>query len=194
MSYALDGGHTMDEIGIKIERSYSKPYEWEYIEFSASNGDSQGATFLDCGEHDFKKFGKALSLFPKKIPDEYSYTIESEYDTVDFTLHAYTDKLEHTTLEIGTKSHDDVDDEYRILILAEPSAIHRLGELLVEFSKPKYRLLKWSLSPDNDVLVEWEHPKQDSRKPPKTKEGKKGWTFGREAVKKNSDWNFDLYR
>ena len=191
MSYALDGGHTMDEIGIKIERSYSKPYEWEYIEFSASNGNFQGGTFLDCGAHDFKTIGKALGLFPKKIPDEYSYTIESEYDTVDFTLHAYADKLENTTLEIGIKGPDD---ECRILIATETSAVHRLGGLLFEFSKPKYRLLKWSLTSNNDAVVEWEYPKGDSRKPPNTKEGKKGWTFGREAVKKNSDWNFDLYR
>lgn len=184
----------MDEVGIEIERSHPGEYNWERILFSASNGDCQGDTFLDCGIGNFEEIGKALSLFLKKSPDEYSYTLESEWGGGDFTLHAYADKLGHTNLEITIKS---AHDERRFLIPVEPAAIHRLGELVLEFSRPKYRLLRWSLNPDNDALVEFEYPKQEQsklkhpkldpateewerlrRKHLKPEEGKTGWTFG----------------
>ena len=62
----------MDEVGIKIERSYQGDGEWERILFSVTIGDCHVETFLDCGEENFKEIGKALMVFPKKRPDEYS--------------------------------------------------------------------------------------------------------------------------
>ena len=46
--------------------------------------------------------------------------------------------------------------ECRFSIMAEPWAIHRLGELILRFSDSKYCALKWSLNSDDDELVEWE--------------------------------------
>jgi hypothetical protein len=155
-------GSTMDEVGIKIERSYQGDGEWERILFSASIGDCHDDTSLDCGEGNFKEIGNALRVFPKKRPDEYSCTLESEYGSGDFKLHAYADKLGHTNLEIVIERADN--NERRFLIPAEPAAIQRLGELFLKFSKPKYRLGIWSLNPDSVTLLEWELPKLEHPK------------------------------
>jgi hypothetical protein len=45
-------------------------------------------------------------------------------------------------------------EECKFSIEVEPWAIHRLGELLKEFSTLKYSHLRWSLNPDNDLLIE----------------------------------------
>ena len=166
-----------NEGGIKIERSYPEPYEWERILFSSNNSAFQVDTLLDCGIRNFEEIGEALILFPKKSPDEYSFTLESEWGGGDFSLHAYADKLGHTTLEVTIQSR--AVGQCRISFTTTPSEIHRLGELLLGFSKPKYRGLKWSLEGDNDALMEWDH----TESPSKYKEKKNGWTFG-----PNPDW------
>ena len=81
-------GRIMDEIGIKIERNYQGDGEWEHIFFSVSIGDCHDDTSLDCGEGNFKEIGKTLMVFPKKRPDEYSCTLESEYGSGDYRPHS----------------------------------------------------------------------------------------------------------
>ncbi|MBI4188594.1 MAG: hypothetical protein HY529_05255 [Chloroflexi bacterium] len=109
----------------------------------------------------------------------------------------------HTDL-VKSLTRDEFDGERLVSFKVEPSAVHRLGELLLRFSERqrdsgllKYRILRWSPNPDDDTLVEWEHPKLECPKRPKMdptlaewerlkkkhptpeeKAMKKGWTFG----------------
>jgi hypothetical protein len=173
----------MDEIGIEIERQEPQYYEREEgdnIVFSANSGVFQGSISIMGIWFDWR-IGKALSAFPRKLPDEYSYEIGSnkpDNKSPYFSLRAYTrDNLGHTALQVtmNNKKDSPEDGECCFSIVAERSAINRLGKLISEFSNEKYRLLKWSPKPDNDALVEWEHPKL---KPQKPKEEEPPLTFG----------------
>jgi hypothetical protein len=150
----------MDEIGIRIVR-YEQLYPEVLNLFWASNGLFQGGIRFYFERGHLKRMGKALSSFPDKIPGECSYSIGSQHpdDKSSYLiLRAYmADNQGHTALQVVMNNKDDVPDEgeCRFSIMAEPWAIHRLGELLLKFSDSKYCALNWSLNSDNDMLEEW---------------------------------------
>jgi hypothetical protein len=150
----------MEEIGIEINLGYEDD-TMLCLQFTANNGRFQGQFLWYCYPNELKEIGNALSTFPKKVPDEYLFELGSPQDRVNylynFALHAYTyDKSGHSALEITIKVNYDKpeEEECRFSIKAEAWAFHRLGEQIIEFSKLKYSLLKWSLNPDNDILLE----------------------------------------
>ena len=150
----------MRTIGIQLKRY---PFEEPnlHLMFSASNGFFNG--FLDyfCNANDLKEIGIALQSFPKKIPDDYLYEIGSKRPQDNFAyyfaLHAYTiDQSGHCALQvvIDNRQAKPYEGECRFSIKAEPSAINRLGEMLLTFSNLKHLSMNWSLTGENDRLVE----------------------------------------
>lgn len=150
----------MDEIGIDIRLGFEDEYILA-LPFRVNNGRFQGQLLWYCYPEELKKIGNALSPFPEKVPDEYLFEVGSPKPEDNmvfyFMLRAYTYDLGgHCALEIAIKINWDKpkQEECRFSIEAEPWAIHRLGELLKEFSTLKYSYLKWSLNSDNDLLIE----------------------------------------
>jgi hypothetical protein len=140
----------MDEIGIEINRSYAD-IDGLVLGLEANNGRFYGR--LDewlCQPEDLKQIGEGLSPFPSKIPDEYIYRTELLHYLM---LRAYTtSKTGDCAIEIAIKD-TETQEECRFSIKAEAWAVHRFGELLKNFSTLKYSFLRWSLDPDNDLLV-----------------------------------------
>ncbi len=151
----------MDEIGIRIVR-FDQQVPEELNLFWASNGLFQGGIRFYLERGHLKRMGKTFSPFPDKIPGECSYSIGSQRpdDKSSYLmLHAYmADNWGHTALQVVMNNKDNAPDEgeCRFSIMAEPWAIHRLGELVLKFSDSKYCALRWSLNSDDDELVEWE--------------------------------------
>ncbi len=80
-----------------------------------------------------------------------------------------TSTIEHNTaiqISMGKRSY---------LILTNPLAINRLGELLVQYSQPKYRLLKWSVKGDVNEVKEPALGFLPKPRPPKIDYGRDGW-------------------
>jgi hypothetical protein len=76
----------MDEIGILIKRNpYEEPYLLD-LKFTAFNGEFQGQFEWYCNPSELEEIGKALSPFPTKIPDEYSYDVDRNW--FRFTIRA----------------------------------------------------------------------------------------------------------
>jgi hypothetical protein len=155
----------MDEIGITINRNDSEGTILEGINanvtIEANNGEFQGKLGCYITHTQFEIIGKALSSFPSKIPDNYSF--ENNGELIDdgyysyFKLDASSNKLGKCVITVYLKKNvlmTKLEGECRLSIMAEPWAIHRLGELLKEYSKLKYVSLVWSLNPDNDLLIE----------------------------------------
>ena len=178
----------MYEIGIRIMR-FEQVVPEESNLFWASNGLFQGGIRLHLDRGHLERIAKTLSPFPDKIPGECSYSIGSKRpdDNSDYLmLRAYmADNQGHTALQVVMNNKEDGPDEgeCRFSIMAEPWAIHRLGELILRFSDSKYCALKWSLNADNDELMEWE---------PLDPWWKEEWNELREALKgpwpKGQDW------
>ncbi len=151
----------MKIIGIQIRRfPYEEPYLVNLV-FSASNGVLNGRLEYYCNASDLKDIGKALRSFPRKVPDEYSYEIGStkpeDRFAYYFAIHAYTtDGSGHCALQIVIDNNGKRPDEEacRFSIKAEPSAINRLGALLITFSKLKHHGIIWSVSGEADCLIE----------------------------------------
>ena len=162
----------MDYIGIEIGRDWAWSASWEEEGWVwANDGSSQGKIVTDYwedrGQEHLIKMGKALRRFPKKVPGQYSREVREKADFPYFVLRAHADNPEHIFLEIILKSR--AEEERCISFTVEPSAIHRLGELLLEFSKWerhsfKYHILRWSPNPNNDELVEFELSKREQPK------------------------------
>jgi hypothetical protein len=161
MTVFLKGDCKMAEIGITIVRQ-NQDFDEDLVFFWERNEVFQGGIRLLLNKSHVKGIGKALSPFPDKIPGECSYSIgskRSEDKSEYLMLRAYTaDKQGHTALQINMNNKSDTPDEGEcsFSIMAEPWAIHRLGELTLRFSDRKYRALNWSLNADEDVLVEWD--------------------------------------
>jgi hypothetical protein len=140
----------MDEIGIEINRP-SHGVDDILLELKANNGRFYGR--LDewfCNPEDLIRIGQSLNSFPSKIPDEYIYKTELVHYLM---LRAYTtSKTGDCALEIAIKDKE-TQEECRFSIKAEAWAIHRLAELLKNFSKMECSFLKWSLDPENDILA-----------------------------------------
>jgi hypothetical protein len=137
---------------------YEEPYHL-HLKFSASNGLFDGSLEYFCNANDLKEIGEALRSFPKKIPNEYIYQIGSPEGNFAcyFSLRAYiTDLSGHCALQIVIDNNQKGTDEAecRFSIKAEPSAINRLDELFLTFSKLKHSELNWSLSGETDCLVD----------------------------------------
>ncbi|MGB7582114.1 MAG: hypothetical protein WBL85_06675 [Sedimentisphaerales bacterium] len=138
----------MDTIGIQLKRyPYEEPYHLN-LALSASNGLFAGQLEYFCNADDIKKIGTTLQSFPNKIPDEYLYEIGSAQkgnnSAYYFALHAYTtDMSGQCALQIVIDNNRDKPDEgaCRFSIKAEPSAINRLGKLLLRFSEMKHQTL-----------------------------------------------------
>jgi hypothetical protein len=151
----------MNAVGIQLKRyPYEEPYHLHLV-FSASNGLFEGHLEFFCNATGIKELGTALHSFPNKIPDAYSYEIGSAQKENNsayyFALHAYTtDMSGRCALQIVVDNNQDKPDEgaCRFSIKAEPSAINRLGKLLLTFSEMKHQTLNWSLSGENDCLIE----------------------------------------
>jgi len=171
----------MAEIGIEIERQYQEEYEDNTVVFSANSGVFQGSIAICLDVGNLMRIGKALSTFPKKVPDEYSCVMGSNQPddkSPYFVFRAYTrDNLGHTALQVtmNNKKDSPEDGQCCFSIIAERSGINRLGKLILKFSDWKYRTFKWSPYPDKDSLVEWEYLKLP--KSPEPKEVKEGRTF-----------------
>ncbi len=161
MNNAMFGARRMKTIGIQITRfPYEEPYLLSLV-FSATNGVFDGRLEYYCNASDLTDIGKALRPFPTKVPDEYSYEIGStkpeDKFAYHFALHAYTtDMSGHCALQVVIDNNRDIPDEgaCRFSIQTEPSALNRLGELLLEFAKLKHHELNWTLSGEGDSLVE----------------------------------------
>lgn len=151
----------MNIIGIQLKRyPYEEPYNL-HLDLSASNGLFAGQLGYFCNADDIKEIGTALQSFPNKIPDEYLYEIGSarqeDNSAYYFALHAYTtDRSGQCALQIVIDNNQDKPNEgaCRFSIKTEPSAINRLGKLLLRFSETKHHTLNWSLSGENDCLIE----------------------------------------
>jgi hypothetical protein len=151
----------MQTIGIQLKRyPYEEPYHLHLL-FSANNGLFGGVLEYFCNADDLKKIGLALQSFPENIPDDYIYEIGSTRPEDNFAyyfaLHAYTtDTSGHCAFQIviDNKRNKPTEGECRFSIEAEPSAINRLGELLLIFSELKHHSMDWSLAGDCDSLVE----------------------------------------
>jgi hypothetical protein len=154
----------MDEIGIEIGRI------WDNVDdegwFSVNDGSCRGKirTGWEAPNH-LIKMGKALSRFPRKIPDKYSYEIRQQrgFPHSYLALRAHADNTEHALLEVMMKgtdeeadhpqerdiftpvrlsidlvksqTRDEFDGEVLVSFKVEHLAIHRLGELLLKFSE-----------------------------------------------------------
>jgi hypothetical protein len=142
----------------------------DLVLFSAGNGAFQGRIQLYLEKRHLKQIAKAFSSFPDKIPNESSFSVGSlqpENKSQYLMLRAYTaGQLAPAALQIIMNNKRDTPDEgeCRFSILAEPWAIHRLGELVLRFSDYKYRALHWSLDSDNDALSKWGNETEDMRR------------------------------
>jgi hypothetical protein len=151
----------MDEIGIAITLGFEDE-SMLCLNFKANNGRFQGQLpEWYCYPSEIEKIGTALSSFPSGVLDEYLWEVGSakpeDRHLYYFAIRAYTfDKAGHCALELTMKLNQDkpAEAECHFSIVAEPWAIHRLGELFKKFSTLKYSSLKWSLNPDNDLLGE----------------------------------------
>ena len=151
----------MQTIGIQLKRyPYEEPYNLNLV-FSANSGRFNGSLVYFCSVDNLKELGMALRSFPKKVPDEYLYQIGSPRPEDNcayyFALRAYTvDMSGHCALQIVIDNRQDkpCEGQCRFSIKAEPSAINRLGGLLLTFSELKHRSMTWSLSGKSDRLVE----------------------------------------
>lgn len=139
------------------------PYEEPYclnIVVSATNGLFDGSLEFYCDTDDLINLGNALRVFPKKAPDEYFFELGSNKPEDNyayyFAIHAYTtDRSGHSALQIVLDNNKSRPDEGSCCfsIKAEPSAINRLGELLLIFSNLEHLELNWSLSGEADCLI-----------------------------------------
>jgi hypothetical protein len=151
----------MKSIGIQIKRvPYEEPYHVNHV-FTASNGVFNGFLEYYCVASDLKDIGTALRAFPTKVPNAYSYEIGStrpeDNFAYHFALHAYTtDCSGHCALQVVIDNNQDRPDEgvCRFSIRAEPAAINRLGNLLMEFANLKHHELNWTVSGEGDALIE----------------------------------------
>jgi|GEM_PF-831694 hypothetical protein len=156
-----EGETELDVPGIEIIRRPCEEPHYLHIIFTARNEGFQGHLEFYCKPSDIEQIGKALIPFPKQIADEYVFNYGSSNPSdrfaYYFSLGAYIfNNQGHSALRIiiidFTKRPEK--EECHFSIIAEPWAIHRLGVLLVEFSKLKHSVLKWSLNPDDNALLE----------------------------------------
>jgi hypothetical protein len=154
-------------IGIEVKRPF-EGYDDE-IRLGANDGVIQDSVFFWLDSHHWKRMGHGLISFAEGFSREY-YFKGAYASTVYpvFTLRALrkSRSKENTALWLTMESEtllDCLEEVYKkdfkkaersFLILAEPSAIQKLGKLLIEFSNPKYMRLKWSVKGDVDTMIE----------------------------------------
>lgn len=133
---------------------YEEPYHAQ-LEFIISNGKFSSTVDLYCTVNDIEKIGEALSAFPKKMNDEYCYVYGSENPDDNFYkfffLRAYTiNGAGHCALQFKVNLNEIEPSEGKSVfsLLAEASAINRLGKLFVTFSKLKHKEFQWSVHTD----------------------------------------------
>lgn len=132
---------------------YEEPYHTQ-LEFIISNGSFSSTIDFYCNVEDIKKIGEALSSFPQKIDDEFSYTNGSD-DPNDrhyrlFTIRAYTtDGVGHCAIQFKVNLNQSEPSEGQSVfsIVTEAAAINKLGKLFVKFSSLEHKELHWS----NDI-------------------------------------------
>ncbi len=132
-----------------------------HLAFSASNGFFSGYLEYFWNARHLKEIGMALKSFPNKVPDDYLFELGSKMPDSNyayyFALHAYTlGQTGYCALQIVIDNKQDSPEagECRFSIAAEPSAINRLGKLLLTFSELKHQSMIWSLSGEDDCLIE----------------------------------------
>lgn len=129
---------------------YEEPYHTQ-LEFRASNGTFTGAMDFYCHVDDLADMAKSLKSFPAKPGDEYVYEYGSD-EAGDrtyryFRLRFYTtDQTGHCAVQFTVDLREEAPDEgvCTFSFRVEPSAIHRLGQLLENFHKLRHLELQWS--------------------------------------------------
>jgi hypothetical protein len=119
---------------------YEEPYNTELVIFAANENFSGRRTGIYRSVEGLADIGRALQVFPAKMPDEY------EYGYTDFSLRAYTvGRAGHTYLQISINVGDKrpYSANCTFSIKAEPAAINRLGELFLAFSKLEHLEFWW---------------------------------------------------
>jgi len=153
----------MRTAGIRlVRRPYEEPHSLHLV-LSADNGVLVGCLEFYCNASDLKDVGEALRVFPKGVPDKYSYELGAPRPHGNWAYHlalrAYThDRSGHCALQVIMDNNRDMPKEEacRFSIEAEPAAINRLGRLLLEFAKLKHHELIWTVAGEGDSLLETE--------------------------------------
>jgi hypothetical protein len=167
----------MNYAGIEIERPFADQVGFDYeINFRANDGVTHGSIAFYLDSPIWARIGKALISFSRKSKKEYSFKINSvNYHSESplnhrpfFLFHALkiTGAKGNAALQItmNYEKYNTTMGETSLAVITEPSAIERLGKLLIEFSHPKYELLKWSVEGDVDELIVselWPWPKPE---------------------------------
>lgn len=153
-------------IGIEITRLWAVPHDNEF-RFKAHDGIRQPPIFINLSSRHWKSIGKALISFSASSRSEYSFKIRSHPHTFPYLNHRpwfvfrvlRSTSIEHNTALQITMNFEKIHNLSRMgerssLILVEVSAIIRLGKLLIQYSQPRYRLLRWSIKGDIDEVKE----------------------------------------
>lgn len=129
---------------------YEEPYHTQ-IEFIVSNGVFSGITDIYCNVKDLEKMGKALQKFPGKIDDKYIYEYGSakpeDRNYRHFWLKVYLiNSLGHCAIQFQINNNTEEPEEgiCRFSLIAEASAINRLGKLFERFSELKHLEFHWT--------------------------------------------------
>ncbi len=142
---------------IRLRRlPYEEPYHIQ-LEFFVSNGVFSACTDIYGNVDILAEIGNNLRKFPNKIGDEYRFEYGSEDPSVRFyryfLIRAYTTgQRGYCNLQFVINQNKAEPDEgvCRFSISSiEPSALNRLGELFLRFSKLQHLELKWPLSDGN---------------------------------------------
>lgn len=156
----------MDYAGIEIERPFADQVGFDYeINFRANDGVTQGNIAFYLDSPIWARIGKALISFSRKSKKEYSFKIKTQSTILRsplnhrpfFLFHALkiTSAKGNTALQItmNYEKYSPTMGETSLLVLLNHQQMERLGKLLIEFSHPKYELLKWSVEGDVDELI-----------------------------------------
>lgn len=146
LSYLISG-----EGKIILRRRFNEdePYATELFLY-VSNGIFSGMTNFNCEVSDIKKIGEALVKFPQKLGDKYYYTHGSAHPYDSFfryiQLYAYTVGATgmcalqfKIDLDLGQSNKNCCTFSLR----TEPTAIARLGNLLIKFAELKHLECHW---------------------------------------------------
>lgn len=127
----------------------------------ASDGVFSGGAEFYTRPEELAAIGSVLAAFPTKIPDEYRYNDREDerrsWRSRGFTLRAFTtDSWGHCALELQMeavgKTSPHLTNSCQFAFSCEPSALERLGKLLVEFAKCQHLELHWSPELGGDEL------------------------------------------
>jgi hypothetical protein len=175
----------MRYVGIEITRFWAAPNDNEF-RFKANDGIRQRSILINLSSRHWTSVGKALISFSESSRSEYYFKIQSHRHMMPylnhrpwFVIRALRTTSPNTALQI-TMNFEKIHTfrsmgERSSLILAEPLAINRLGKLLIEYSQPRYRLLKWSVKGDVDEVKEPALGAIRKPKPPKNDFGREPW-------------------